>query len=135
MKTDSLTDNAWARLKSRFAGSKFRSRFKLGEYEIDYVRSRGLETVQTHAFDFIRQRLAPAAPRNDGKQTPVKGHPVFIAQHATGTCCRSCLKKWHSIKEGTQLNPKQIQYVVSVIMRWLSEQKIPDVKKAEGEEI
>jgi exodeoxyribonuclease V alpha subunit len=114
-----INNKAWLQLEKRLNRSKFRSRFKLGKPEIEYLQSRGMDIVQTHAFDFIRQRLAPSMPRNDGKQTPMKGHPVFIAQHATGTCCRTCLRKWHGIQEGTELTDRQIQYVVSILMRWI----------------
>ena len=77
-------------LSTALAKSKFRSRFRLGAKESQYLKQRGLAVVLQHADGFIRERLAPARPRNDGKQTPLRGHPVFIAQHATATCCRSC---------------------------------------------
>lgn len=48
--------------------------------------------------------MAPKNIDNDGKQTPMRGHPVFIAQHATATCCRECLKKWHNIKKRKKFN-------------------------------
>jgi len=118
--SEGISNQAWLRLRERLCRSKFRSRFKLGEAESDYLKTRGLETIHLHARDFILKRLAPEQPQNEGKQTPMKGHPVFIAQHATATCCRSCLKKWHSIPEGKQLTEKQIQYVVSIIMRWIA---------------
>lgn len=117
-----ITDEARLRLRERLARSKFRSRFKLSESETGYLKTRGMETIRLHALDFIRKRIAPAKPKNDGKQTPMKGHPVFIAQHATGTCCRSCLKKWHGMADGKELTDGETQYVVSVIMRWISGQ-------------
>jgi hypothetical protein len=117
-----LTDDNWLRLRKRLARSKFRSRFKLGDYEMEYLRTRGADMIRNHAFDLVRQRLAPAAPRNDGRQTPMRNHPVFVAQHATATCCRSCLRKWHGIKEGVELTSAQVDYVVAVITRWISEQ-------------
>ncbi len=80
------------RLFARLARSTFRSRFRLGGKERQYCLDKGPEVIDRHAADFIRQRLAPAAPINDGKQTPMRGHPVFIAQHATATCCRGCLE-------------------------------------------
>ncbi|MFV0369470.1 MAG: DUF4186 family protein, partial [Hyphomicrobiaceae bacterium] len=67
--------------------------------------------------------LAPANPHNDGKQTPMRGHPVFVAQHATGTCCRGCLAKWHGIPARTALSADQQEYVVSVIAHWLTEER------------
>lgn len=72
-----------------------------------------------HASDFIDKRLSPAEPPNDGKQTPMRGHPVFVAQHATATCCRTCLQKWHHIAKGSELTPGQKAYVLSVIEKWL----------------
>ena len=74
-----------------------------------------------HARDFVERRLAPAHPPNDGKQTPMRGHPVFIAQHATATCCRSCLAKWHGIAAGRELGAQDKAHVIAVIERWLRE--------------
>ena len=85
------------------ATNSFRRRFHLGVAERDYMEEKGLPIVLDHARDFIRRRLAPASPNKDGKQTPWRGHPVFIAQHATGTCCRGCLAKWHYIEKGREL--------------------------------
>jgi hypothetical protein len=106
----------------RLAASPFRSRFRLGEKEFAYLAHRGLPTVLDHARDFIGKRLAPAEPVNDGKQTPMRGHPVFIAQHATATCCRSCLAKWHGIAAGKPLGQAEQEHVVAAIARWLEAQ-------------
>lgn len=102
--------------------SKFRSRFKLSQKDRDYIAAKGLETIKEHAFQFISSRVAPDFPKNDGKQTPMRGHPVFIAQHATATCCRRCLEKWHGIEKGMVLNPEEIEYVVALIMGWIERQ-------------
>jgi len=72
-----------------------------------------------HAKDFIAKREAPAYIANDGKQTPMKGHPVFIAQHATATCCRECIRKWHKMQPGKELSQVQQDYLVDVIMTWI----------------
>jgi hypothetical protein len=102
--------------------SPFRQRQRLGARERTYLEARGIETVLAHAADFVARRLAPAEPRNDGKQTPMRGHPVFIAQHATATCCRGCLVKWHGIERGRILTSQEQSHVVAVIGRWLAEQ-------------
>ena len=99
--------------------SPFRQRFRLGARERAYLESKGLVTVLEHATDFISRRLAPPEPVNDGKQTPMRGHPVFIAQHATATCCRGCLAKWHGIEKGRQLGADEQRHVVDAIRRWL----------------
>ena len=70
--------------------------------------------------DFIRKRLSQADIPNDGKQTPMRGHPVFVAQHATATCCRGCLEKWHHIPKGRELTETEQEYIVNVIMEWIS---------------
>src|SRR5258706_15659378 len=82
------------------AKSKFRRRFRLSSKELAYARDKGFEVILEHARDFIRDRLAPAVIANDGKQTPMRNHPVFVAQHATATCCRGCLAKWHRVPAG-----------------------------------
>ena len=102
--------------------SAFRRRFQLGARERAYLDAKGLDTVMAHAADFIGKRLAPAEPFNDGKQTPWRGHPVFIAQHATATCCRSCLAKWHAIPRGQPLDAAETAHVLAVIERWLRAQ-------------
>jgi len=110
------TDNVFQRL----AASPFRQRFHLGTREYRYCETKGPDTVSQHAADFIARRLAPAEPEHDGKQTPMRGHPVFIAQHATATCCRGCLEKWHQIPAHTEMTQMQQDYAVAVIMRWLN---------------
>lgn len=103
--------------------SAFRRRFRLRGRELDYLRKKGLQTVLEHAASFVEQRLAPAASANDGKQTPTGNHPAFVAQHATATCCRGCLEKWHKIPRGRALTDAEKEYVVRVIGRWLAGQE------------
>jgi len=103
--------------------SKFRSRFRLRGPEALYYKDKGLEVILEHGRGFVTQRLGDANPENDGKQTPMRNHPVFVAQHATGTCCRGCLEKWHGIKKGAKLDEAQIDYIISIIKRWLMEQE------------
>ena len=106
----------------KLSKSKFRSSFHLRKYMIEYIDDKGLEVIKSHAYDFIKKRLAPKIIPNDGKQTPTKGHPVFIAQHATATCCRSCLEKWYHIPKGRELSEEQIQFLVSIIMKWIEKE-------------
>ncbi len=106
----------------KLAQSKFRSKFKLKIKDKKYIKTKGLDTILSHAKDFIKNRIAPAVIPNDGKQTPMKGHPVFIAQHATATCCRGCIEKWHKIPKGTELSQNQQEYLVSIIIRWIERQ-------------
>ncbi len=102
--------------------SDFRAKFRLKEMDKKYVHEKGLDKIKSHAYDFITARLAPAFPNNDGKQTPMRGHPVFIAQHATATCCRGCLNKWYGIEKGRPLTKEEVDFVISLIMAWISKQ-------------
>jgi hypothetical protein len=100
--------------------SSFRKRFRLQEKDRQYLLAKGMQTIAEHARDFVGKRLAPAVIANDGKQTPYRGHPVFVAQHATACCCRGCLQKWHGIEQGMELSAQQQDYVVSVLTTWLA---------------
>lgn len=102
--------------------SKFRSSFKLKQKDIDYINSKGLTIIELHAKDFVNKRLKDKNNFIDGKQTPMKGHPVFISQHATATCCRTCLYKWHKIEINHVLTEKEMDYIVNVIMLWIKKQ-------------
>ena len=108
---------------SNLSRSSFRSQIRLGEKELVYLRMKGMSEILKHAADFIEKRLAPAFPANDGQQTPWRNHPVFVAQHATGTCCRGCLQKWHQVPKGTELTAEEQQYIVHVIGAWLAQQE------------
>lgn len=110
------------------AKSAFRRRFRLGARELLYLHEKGLDEVSAQARELVEKRLASAAPHNDGRQTPFRGHPVFIAQHASATCCRSCLAKWHGIEAGKVLTEAERQHVVEAIRRWLREEGKRDVK-------
>lgn len=106
-------------LFAALATSAFRRSFRLRGRDLAYLRDKGLPQVLTHADDFIARRLAPAVIPNDGKQTPYRGHPVFVAQHATACCCRGCLSKWHRIPAGRALTQEEAAYVRSVLQHWL----------------
>jgi hypothetical protein len=102
--------------------SKFRAKFHLQDRELKILHDKGLDAVMQHARDLITQRLAPANISNDGRQTPWRGHPVFIAQHATACCCRGCLEKWHGIPNGKPLSESEINYILSILRTWLTNQ-------------
>jgi predicted Fe-S protein YdhL (DUF1289 family) len=106
-------------LFTALAASAFRRRFHLGAPERAQVTRKGIAEILVQAEGIIATRLAPAVPVNDGKQTPFRGHPVFIAQHATATCCRGCLAKWHGIVRGAALTDEEQAHVIAVIDRWL----------------
>lgn len=100
--------------------SKFRSSFKLKQKDINYINEKGMSMIKRHAVDFINQKLAPAYPENDGKQTPMKNHPVFIAMHACACCCRTCLYKWHKISMNKELTKDEKNYIYGLLIYWIT---------------
>lgn len=107
---------------NKLSKSKFRASFKLKEEDFVYIEKVGINKIANHAYDFINHRLKPKYIKNDGRQTPMKGHPVFVAEHATATCCRGCLFKWHHIKKDKELTELEVRYIVNVIMKWINNQ-------------
>lgn len=114
--------NMYDDILERLSKSTFRVRFKLRDKEKQYIEQKGLDRIKSHAEDFIRDRVSPSIIPNDGKQTPMKGHPVFIAQHSTATCCRGCINKWHKIPKDVELTQEQQDYIVGLIMEWIKRQ-------------
>ena len=55
----------------KLSHSRFRSSFKLTKKEKEYIDEKGLDVIRSHARDFVRQKLAPDFPENDG--TPCAG--------------------------------------------------------------
>ena len=106
----------------KLENSHFRSQFHLREKDIEYIDEKGMEKIKEHCIAFVQKRIAPKEIPNDGKQTPMRGHPVFIAEHATATCCRNCLYKWHHIENKKELNEEEINYIVNVIMTWIKKE-------------
>ena len=109
---------------SKLDKSRFRSSFYLTKKERAYLEDKGMETMRRHAQDFVRQKLAPAEPVNDGKQTPMHGHPVFKAMHATACCCRGCLNKWYHVPKGRELTESEQERIVNLLMAWLEHQRV-----------
>ena len=109
------------RLLDSLAKTKFRGSFHLNKKMRDYVTDKGMDVIRKHAYDFVNNRIK-IRPVNDGKQTPMKGHPVFIAQHATGTCCRGCLERIHKISKNKELSSDEIDYIVLVLMMWIKKE-------------
>ena len=106
---------------NRLSKSKFRSSFHLSEKDILYIDKIGLDNIRNHAYDFVNKKLK-IKPINDGKQTAFKGHPVFIAEHATATCCRGCIRKWYGIDENKELSDKEVHFIVNIIMKWIRDE-------------
>lgn len=102
--------------------SKFRASFHLNKKMIEYIDIKGLELVESHCNDFIDKNLKTYNKEKDGKQTPTKNHPVFVAQHATATCCRGCIEKWYHIPKEKVLQENEIKCIKAMIMEWIKKE-------------
>jgi len=111
--------------------SGFRSGFHLTKKDKAYIKEKGMEKIRSHARDFVRMKLAAAEPDNDGKQTPMHGHPVFKAMHATACCCRGCLNKWYRVPLHRQLSDDQQERIVNLLMAWIEKQEAEEMKTSE----
>lgn len=106
----------------RLSKSSFRSKFRLTQKDKQYIKEKGLVTIRQHAESFVKDRLAPADIPNDGKQTPMRGHPVFVAQHACACCCRGCLYKWYRVQKKRELTADQQEKIVNLLMAWIEKE-------------
>ena len=103
----------------RLGESQFRAKFVLSEADRSYARDKGRHVIDRHAHEMLRARVGEAQPSNDGRQTPWRGHPVFTAQHATATCCRGCIEKWHGIAKGRPLTDAEVNRLAALVMAWI----------------
>ena len=103
----------------RLGESQFRAKFVLSEADRSYARDKGRHVIDRHAHGMLRARVGEAQPSNDGRQTPWRGHPVFTAQHATTTCCRGCIEKWHGIAKGRPLTDAEVNRLADLVMAWI----------------
>nr|WP_240544377.1 DUF4186 domain-containing protein [Bifidobacterium sp. SO4] len=103
----------------RLAHSQFRAKFQLADKDRAYARAKGKAIIDRHAREMLRDRVGAAEPKNDGRQTPWRGHPVFTAQHATATCCRGCIEKWHHIPKGRELTDDEVNRLADLVMAWI----------------
>ncbi len=111
---------------SKLEKSTFRASFRLNSEDVKYINEKGMETIRSHACDFVKQKLSDAVPYKDGKQTPTHGHPVFKAMHATACCCRGCLNKWYKVPKGKELTQSQQEKIVNLIMAWIEKQMLQE---------
>lgn len=108
-----------AKQLAALAASPFRRRFKLSDADHQLLDRVGQDGIRRHVRALLAARIGAASPVNDGRQTPMRGHPVFVAQHATATCCRDCLAKWHRIGTGYALSEIELAWLVELLLCWI----------------
>lgn len=100
------------------------------EKAINYALKKGkielLKTVEQR----IRSSVKAPADAFDGRRTKWEGNPIHYGQHATATCCRKCIERWHDISRDVELTEKQIKYFTHLVVMFLEERfpNLPDGK-------
>jgi hypothetical protein len=106
---------------SRLERSKFRSGIHLNEKEKIFVVNKGMQKIGEDAYDILDKKIRIKRD-SDGKQTPWHGHPVFVAQHGTATCCRKCIEKWYKIPQNKVLDERETKFFLEIILRWIEKE-------------
>ena len=99
---------------------------EVDEKALNHAKRKGRRALKEAARDRLRKHLAPAEPPRDGYQTPLEGNVIYYAQHATATCCRTCLEYWHDIPKGQKLTEREFAYCAELVDLFLDE-KLPDL--------
>ena len=99
--------------------SPFRRKFHLSRLDRMILEQKGMEKIREDAKALLSKTLQ--SPSTDAR-VPYNGHPVFTAQHATATCCRECLFKWHRIPVFRELTEKEIEYLTGLVVRWIEKE-------------
>ncbi len=107
------------KLLDSLSKSKFRGSFHLNNKMKEFVITKGIDKVKQDTKEIVIKNLK-IKKDNDGKQTTMRQvHPTFIAEHATGTCCRGCLNRIHHIDDKHELTDDEIKYITDVIIKWI----------------
>lgn len=112
---------------------------ELDERAVRHAQRKGRIQLKEAARHRLTKYLAPAQPTRDGRQTPFEGNAIFYAQHATATCCRTCLQYWHNIPKGRELIAEEQEYCAALVGCFLDDRlpeladlpiKVPNIRQA-----
>jgi hypothetical protein len=101
--------------------------------EIDErARNHALRKGRVALLVAADKRLATSVgrenPYRDGRQTPFEGNVLYYAQHATASCCRTCIEYWHDIPKGRPLTTGELTYLGRLLERFIADRlpTLPD---------
>lgn len=94
---------------------------------IRHAKRKGRVKLKEAAKHRLEKYLAPAYPVRDGRQTPFVGNAIYYAQHATATCCRTCLEYWHGIPKGQDLTTQELEYCTQLVDLFI-DKRLPDLQ-------
>ncbi|MDE0230335.1 MAG: DUF4186 family protein [Spirochaetaceae bacterium] len=99
---------------------------EIDERAVRHGQRKGRIQLKEAARHRLSKYLAPATPARDGRQTPFEGNAIYYAQHATATCCRTCLEYWHDIPKGRELTAEEQAYCAALVDLYLDE-RLPEL--------
>ena len=88
---------------------------------LDHASRKGRRQLYNGVKQRLRTSVGKAVPFRDGTQTPMSGNVLYYAQHATATCCRTCINYWHGLPRGRPLTESELDYLESLITRFLDD--------------
>ncbi|WP_220669707.1 DUF4186 family protein [Paraburkholderia fungorum] len=91
-----------------------------------HARRKGRTALIASVRRRVETSVGRATPYRDGQQTPMEGNVLYYAQHATASCCRTCIEYWHGIPKGRELTHDEIGYLTALIIQFLN-RRIPDL--------
>ncbi len=92
----------------------------------NHALRKGRSTLFLAASRRIEMSVGAESPRNDGRQTPFDGNVLYYAQHATASCCRTCIAYWHDIPKGRALTTEEREYLAGLVVRYIDD-RWPDL--------
>ena len=117
--TDKQRQETYAQMLVRLLCSNFRSRFHLKAQDKQYIHEKGWNTIADHAADFVSRRLAPAEPKNDGKQTPCAGIRCSSRSTLPPAAAGAVWRSGTAFLQGVPLSAEQQVYIVGMLMSWM----------------
>ena len=99
---------------------------KIDEKARNHALRKGRIALEAALGKRLASSVGPELPYKDGAQTPMSGNIIFYAQHATASCCRTCIEYWHGIPKGRLLSPDELAYLGDLAWMFISE-RLPDL--------
>ena len=99
---------------------------ELDERAVRHAQRKGRIQLKVAARSRLTKYLASAQLARDGRQTPFEGNAIYYAQHATATCCRTCLQYWHDIPKGRELTTEEQEYCAALVHCFLDD-RLPEL--------
>lgn len=101
---------------------------KINPKAILRAKKRGLKAIRERAKQIVSKKIGhPPVSRWDYRNCPQEGTEVIeYGRHATATCCRPCLERWHNIPQNAFLTEEQIKYCVDLVELYVKD-RVPEI--------